>query len=522
MRIVGIISVVTLVIASEAEKVKSADCFKSKVSSIKDTLGISSKNNLCDYFNSKPRKEYIPLSDLNINSGSVCGSPPEFTFIKNSCECEAGFFLSGYLTHSSLVNIRLSSKPELNNKFVDLIVSPNFTAVHLPHLKTSKLKFSKKQDIKYYKGKSFSDMPEYKKSYALPLLKSKIVQKKLGESGQDSNLFVEIDKDSLFSGDTAEIYQSSGDILLRKLPSYGDSRDSDNTVSKYAKSENKDQTLKNVMNSSQSLNKRFPETLGYDHLNVPISGPPLKIYKKTTILEKKENDDVNKKEYATPFFVHVDGQKLIFGSGIPGATEIYPLIGLKFEKKVDVDAVISDIKTHGGFNSRKDPIDVLSYEKRLYSQISPSNYFGFWSYDKGVKLTEASLICGYSNQFKDFNKFFDIKSALVESTDTKLSSSNLKPRNLKTFINAFSLNSSTPNKNRSKKVKYDKDGDEIDTEIDINVEEAVLSEKNSDLLTNVNDTNAKNSVDSEIDIEMNDKDNLNNLNKPEYYHEDIV
>ncbi|OMJ19365.1 hypothetical protein AYI70_g4784 [Smittium culicis] len=522
MRIVSIISAATLILTSEAKKTKPTECFKSKVSSIKDTLGINGKNNLCDYFNSKPRKEYIPLSDLNINSGSVCGSPPEFTFIKNSCECEAGFFLSGYLTYSSLVNIRLSSKPELNNKFVDLIVSPNFTAVHLPHLKSSRLKFSKKHDIKYYKGNSFSDIPEYKKSYALPLLKSKKLQKKLGESDENSNLFIEIDNESLFSGDTAEIYQNSGNIHLRKLPYYGDSRDNDNKKSKFSKSENKGQTLKNVMDSSQFLNKSFPETLGYEHLNVPISGPPLKIYKKTTILEKKENNDGNKKEYATPFFVHIDGQKLIFGSGIPGATDIYPLIGLKFEKKVDVDAVISDIKNHSDFSSRKDPIDVLSYEKRLYSQILPSNYFGFWSYDKGVKLTEASLICGYSNQFKNFNNFFDIKNALVESADTKLSSRNSKSRNSKTFLNEISHNSSTPNKNRSKKVKYDKDGDEIDTEIDSIVEDAVLSEKNSDLLANGNDTNAKNGLNDEIDLEIDDKDDLNNLNKPENFHEEIV
>ncbi|OLY81358.1 hypothetical protein AYI68_g4540, partial [Smittium mucronatum] len=336
MRTIWLYALLIVPVFSKHGQTKIPNCFDRKIEAIKHDLGLDKDKSPCDRFDLAPKKEYIPLPDMAISSNNLCESPPKFTFIRNDCSCESGFFLSG----GTRSNQHWLSNSE--SSFVP--ASPDETY----------------QKVDFYQL-----------------------------FGIDQNSSPNSQVPGNISGDS----QTRGTERSANLP-----------YERQARPKPVRYKAKSSGNASDA--KQFPTSLSYKHLNVPYSAPPLKVYKKTEI-----NADLAHPswEYATPFFVYVHNNKLVFGSGIPGINEIYPLIGIQFEPKPDIQPLLNQLENYDF------PDNVTEYERSIYAQKPAFNYFGFWSFESGQKLSEPSLICGLPCQFEGYTSGFKIKDSLVDT-----------------------------------------------------------------------------------------------------------
>ncbi|PVU90407.1 hypothetical protein BB559_004638, partial [Furculomyces boomerangus] len=366
-------------IATDFGQKQKEDCRQTKNCGIWEKLRIPCPD-ICSIYNLNPERRFIEIPNSDISSSDVCDGPPQFTWFKNKCQIQDGFFITGFLTASSLTAIRFNSVPKINEQFLEIIISPDLTALHLPKPNNS----------------------------LIQLIENDLVI-------EQTNIYSSNGYDLEFLDDNQE---------NEKIPNNTDSNPSntDTPVSNQESTEDNENVdgqqdllkgMQRDLELPQSNKNIFPENLGYDHLALPLSTFGLKVYNKTTVSEKLGYQQENKRELVTPFFVYFHNKKMVFGSGIPGTTKIYPLIGIEFEHQLTQDFIEKIMDAQQNTTMPEESELAAEYSKLVYGQMLDPNYFGFWSYDNNVRITGAGQMCGYSNQFKNYN--FTAINSLVES-----------------------------------------------------------------------------------------------------------
>ncbi|OMH84132.1 hypothetical protein AX774_g2359 [Zancudomyces culisetae] len=331
----------------------------------------SSKNLVTD-------RDITVISTLKIGSEDFCKNGLNLKWMYNACmnSNSNGYFITGSLENSTLSVIRLSVYPDrYGDEFVEFIVGETFTGVHLPN--SNNLKFNAFNDLDIFTSKyNNNELP-------------KIVDilKKHRE---------DMSKDTDVQNNFARRNLNLLDYMLSKNNKVG-----------------------NCYN-------HLPSELEFGNMVIPIATAPLlKVhrteYKKMTISNSSSSNNrctsnshngneeiVAVERIVVPFFIYIENQKMIFGSGIPGKTKIYPMIGLQFDS-IKTPTEVGDyfkrrIEMTMLEDSTKNKKDV-SINKIMLSEFG---YTGYWGYNKDVKLLDLSFMCGYEQEFADYSQMINV------------------------------------------------------------------------------------------------------------------